>query len=253
MQNSRKKKSIEELHFEYFKEKCKDLPSFVCIKHDDNPDFLCKQRSGVLGVELTQLFKIRNHPNAPQSLESFRTQIVDCAKKLCEEEGIPPLQVRMWFDFNQTVPKNRISEIKRLSLSLAEIVKKWHQENPSELRGVRNPSSEIPVPFSNISIIRRASGHNWAVNTAAHQLNFPTDDIQCCINEKNRRYEEYLKRCDECWLLIAVDIFRDSQSFEMPNLIDHRFESKFERVFYMDASHRKELRELSINRLKASL
>jgi len=72
MLNSRNKKSIEELHFAYFKERCEEFPSCIHIEHDDNPDYLCKHSSGVFGVELTQLFKVTKHPNAPQALESFR-------------------------------------------------------------------------------------------------------------------------------------------------------------------------------------
>ncbi len=247
---NKKNEGIEELHFAYFKECCKEFPSSINIEHDDNPDFLYKHSSGVRGVELTQLFKVTKHPNAPQALESFRQQIVESAQKCCED--IPPLYVRVWFNFNQKMPKNRISEIKRISQSLAEIIKKWHRENPSEFTNALGPP-EIPAIFFKIRIARIGSNHNWAVNNTANQLEFPIDEIQSCINKKNRLYEEYLKRCDECWLLIVFNIFRDSQSFEIPDRIDHRFKSKFERVFYMDASHRKDLRELPINRLKASL
>jgi len=109
--------------------------------------------------------------------------------------------------------------------------------------------------FYSISITRAWNGkiglpyHLWTVEGTAWEQKFTVKTIQSCINEKNERYEEYLKRCDECWLLITVDIFKDSQSFEIPDPIDHRFESKFERVFYMDVSHRKDLRELPIIRM----
>ncbi len=254
MLNNRNKKSIEKLHLEYFKERCKELP----LRADDddygeNPDFLRKHSSGVLGVELTQLFKVTNHPNAPQALESFRQQIVESAQKLCEKD-IPPLLVKVWFNFNQVVPKNRKPEIKRIGRVLAKSVKKWHRENPSEFHRVLRPPSEIPATFLMVSITRIHSHQDWAVITPAYQLNyFPIYEIQCCIDGKNRRYEQYLKKCDECWLLIVIDIFKDSQSFEMHDQEKHRFESKFERVFYMDASHRKDLLELHINRLKDSL
>ena len=80
----------------------------------------------------------------------------------------------------------------------------------------------------------------------AHQLHFPINKMQDRIDEKNQRYEEYLKNCDKCWLLIVVNIFKNSQSFDIHDRVDHKFESKFERVFILDASHRKELKELSI-------
>jgi hypothetical protein len=247
---SHRNKKQEKLYFEIFKESCSVLPLITHVEHTDNPEFLISHSAGVLGIELTQLFKVTNRPNAPQALESFRQQIVESAQKCCEKD-IPPLQVKVWFSFDQKVPKNRPSEIKRLGQKLVELVKKWNYENPSSYRGVLRPSSEIPVPFSEINIIRRRSTHYWSINSAALQLNFPIEKIQSCIDEKNRRYEEYLKRCDECWLLIEVDIFKDSQSFGMHDQTGHRFESKFARVFYMDASHRKDLRELPIKRVKS--
>lgn len=246
MLSTRNKKNTEKLHFEYFKECCNEFPSCIHIKHDDNPDFLCKHRSGVLGVEHTQLFKITNHPNAPQALESFRKQIVESAKGYCSD--IPPLHVRVWFIFNQRVPKNRAVERKRISRSLAAIVKKWHRNNPNKKYEILKPPLQIPSLFLSLSI-SRSNYHWWIVDSAACQLNFPTKEIQDRISKKNRKYKEYLKKCDECWLLIVIDIFKDSQSFEIPDQIDHTFESKFERVFYLDASHRKDLRELPVIRI----
>jgi hypothetical protein len=154
----------------------------------------------------------------------------------------------VWFNFNQRVPKNRALEIKRISRSLAAIVKKWHRINPKKPYEILKPPLQIPSIFLIISI-SRSPYHWWVVDSAAYELNFPIKQIQDQINKKNRKYEEYQKKCDECWLLIVIDVFKDSQSFEMPDQIDHTFESKFERVFYMDASHIKDLRELPIIRI----
>jgi hypothetical protein len=211
----------------------------------------------VLGIEHTRLFKVTKHPNAPQALESFRQQIVESAQKCCEKD-IPPLWVQVWFNFNQVVPKNKKIEIERVSGALAEFVKKWHQENPSKFYESFKLSSEM-LPIFQMIITHAWNGktglpyHLWTVEGPAVVQNLTTEKIQSCINEKNHRYEEYLKKCDECWLLVVIDIFKDSQSFEIHDQERHRFESKFERVFYMDASHRKDLLELSINRLKTSL
>jgi hypothetical protein len=251
--NSRNNKSIEKIHFAYFKERCKELPSGIVDNDGENPDFLIKHDSGVLGIEHTQLFKITKHPNAPQALESFRKQIVDIAQKCCEKD-IPPLMVRVWFCFNLVVPKNRTSEIKRIAQLLVEVVKKWHYENPSKPWEILE-LPEIPTFFHSVSIARSPYPY-WVVNEAALQQNFSNfsiERIQSRIDEKNLLYEKYRTKCDECWLLIIGNIFKDSQSFEIPDRIDHRFDSKFERVFYMDASHRKDLRELHINRIKVSL
>lgn len=238
----------EKVHFEIFKACCNDFPQSSQIKHDDNPDFLIEHSAGVLGIELTQLFKVTKHPNAPQSLESFRQQIVESAQKCCED--IPPLMVRVWFCFNQVVPKNRTSEIKKIAQLLVEVVKKWHYENPSKPWEILE-LPEIPTFFHSVSITRSPYPY-WVVNAAALQQNFSNfsiERIQSRIDEKNLLYEKYRRKCDECWLLIIGNLFKDSQSFEMPDWIDHRFKSKFKRIYYLDASHRKDLRELPIIRV----
>jgi hypothetical protein len=253
--NSRNKKSIEKLHFKYFKECCEVLPSGVIYDDEENPDFLIKHDSGVLGIEHTQLFKETKYPNNLKALESFRKQIVDTAKNSCEKD-IPPLLVNVWFYSNGTVPKNRKQELTKISKTLTEFVKKWHKENPSkDIENFRYPSESLPISHLLIAHVWDGTNglpyHHWTVEGPAVEQRFPREIIQDRINEKNERYEEYLNKCDECWLLIVINVFKDSQSFEMPDRIDHRFESKFERVFYMDASHRKDLRELHINRIKS--
>ena len=152
------------------------------------------------------------------------------------------------------MPKNKKQEITRISRALAEFVKKWHRENPSKYYDFFKHPPEIPVIFQ-MSITRAWNGkkglsyHLWIVEAVAVVQNLTIEKIQSCIDEKNNRHEKYLKSCDECWLLIAIDTFRDSQSFQIPDRTDHRFESKFERIYYMDASHRKDLRELPIIRV----
>lgn len=251
--NNLNNKSIEKLHFSYFKETCKDLPTGIVNDYGENPDFLIKHDSGMLGIEHTQLFKRTKHPNIPQALESFRKQIVDTAKKCCEKD-VPPLFVNVWFYFNQTVPKNRKQEIKRISENLVNFVKKWHQKNPFKYYDSFSYPPELPN-IAQIIIVHAGNGknglpyHHWTVEAPAVVQNLTTDKIQNCINEKNKRYGEYLKRCDECWLLIVFDLFKDSQSFEVSSIIDKRFESKFDRIFFWDASHRRDLWELHINRI----
>ncbi len=248
--SSRDKNKKESSHFSLFKECCKDLPSNGQLELGDNPDSLYKHGKGTIGIEHTQLFKETKHPSkgcSPQAIEVFRQNIVNYAQKCCEIDA-PHLYVRVWFNFNLTVPKNRTLGIKRISQSLSEIVKKWHQKNPSKPYEILK-SPQIPTTFPSISIIRVKTRSPWVVNEAAHQENFSIEKVQSCIDEKNLLYEKYREKCDECWLLIMVNIFNNSQSFEIPDRIDHKFNSKFERIYYMDSSHRKDLRELSINRI----
>lgn len=61
------------------------------------------------------------------------------------------------------------------------------------------------------------------------------DLIQGRIDEKTRKRKNYLKSCDDCWLLIVADSFRASGSFEFDDTCRaHVFESPFSRTYFMD-------------------
>lgn len=243
-----KKKSQEKKHFELFKMRCNDLPPIDHFEHDDKPDFLIN--GGVLGIEHTRLPKETAPPSKGYAIEDFRQHIVDSARKYCEED-IPPLYVHVYFNSHQIMPKNRASEIKRISQLLAEIVKKRHYDNPSKAWEILEPesTSEISTIISHISITR-CHHHLWTVEGVALPQDLTIERIQSRIDEKNPRYTEYLKKCDECWLLIVVDVFKDSQSFKIDDkILNNKFESKFERIYFMDASHRRNLWKLPITRI----
>ena len=241
--SNQSKKILEKFHFEYFKERCKELPSGKVDDGGEEPDFVIEYNGSKLGIEIVRLFKEDGHPNSLQALEQYQKQIVKRARELCEKD-IPPLDVFIWFTPNQKVPKDRNSAIERISHDLAEYVKRWHQENPSKVADELEPHMEISE-LSLICIGRNSDRHYWSAPNCAIEEICSMERLQERINEKNAKYEEYLKRCNKCWLLIVVDIFRNSQSLVIePN---HRYESEFERVFCLDASHRKDLKELYIN------
>lgn len=133
---------------------------------------------------------------------------------------------------------------------MAEVIIKWDRENPTRCyASLKSP--EIPSAFFSLSIFRlpQKNIYDWIVNEAAVQINIRIEEIQDSINKKNLLYDDYRKKCDECWLLLMINIFRDSQSFEISQIINHCFNSKFEKVFLMDGSYRKDLIELFINKI----
>lgn len=111
MSQSDKKRKIELRHFALFRECYKEFPSDGQPDEEnrDSPDFLIKHSKGILGIEHTQLFKKAKKSckeRFPQTLESYKKCIIDYAQKCCQKDH-PNLYVRVWFNFNLTVPKNR--------------------------------------------------------------------------------------------------------------------------------------------------
>ena len=64
-------------------------------------------------------------------------------------------------------------------------------------------------------------------------------DVESVIVKKEKLLESYLTRCDNCWLLIATDAGWRSSHFDVPTEVtDHRYTTRFEKVFIMTITHR---------------
>lgn len=59
-------------------------------------------------------------------------------------------------------------------------------------------------------------------------------DIQNCLDNKNAKLKEYLKKCSTCWLLIVASA--KPSSFINPNgeSLNYVYTSDFERVYLLD-------------------
>lgn len=78
----------------------------------------------------------------------------------------------------------------------------------------------------------QTSEHGW-VDFKFHS------ELQCLINTKNTKYENYLKKCDICWLVITVDCSSRDEIFEYKEEMEGKiFRSCFDKVFFFDIMSR---------------
>lgn len=71
-------------------------------------------------------------------------------------------------------------------------------------------------------------------------------DIAATIDAKESRIQQYRSRCDLVWLLMVTDIGMPSSHYSVPrDVIEHRYATRFERLFLLTLSHRS-LFELSV-------
>jgi len=70
-------------------------------------------------------------------------------------------------------------------------------------------------------------------------FNFNTE-LQALINEKNIKYNRYIKKCDKCWLVVIVDRSQRDEVFDFErDMQGEVFRSSFDSVYFFDIRQRK--------------
>jgi hypothetical protein len=78
--------------------------------------------------------------------------------------------------------------------------------------------------------------HHWAnPDSGWVQLDF-IDELQGVIDDKNARFAQYRRHCDECWLLVVASGSRPSGLFDPSDATRaHSYRSQFARTLFMEA------------------
>lgn len=241
-------KKKEESHFTLFRELFKkkigqDFPSGQIVECE-NPDFLIKRSQGWLGIEITDLVR-RKHPNAEFSAAEeagFVNGIVQRAKHLCEQSGVPPLWVTVWIIGSLGRVRGRDAR-RKLSQNLANLVKQWSDANPGDSDVCLKPGDELPEVYQ-VGIFRGTlqgevwlQQHNWKYSPGAVCVApLSVDDLRLRIVEKESSYRKYLTKCRVCWLLIVGDPCDPAKGCDVrlnPEVASYIYRSSFDRVFLL--------------------
>jgi len=247
----RSQKQEEWYDFKLFEEllrsKLREILTYTKLDHKEDPDFRITQSTSVLGIEHTQLFFIKTSGDhhTPAAEDSFRKKIVQEAKKCCEEKGVPPLWVKIFF--------NDVSHLKSrkdkdsLVNDIAKFVEQQWRCGKLSFRNelkIKNRNREVFYMTISPGVMngkKWLDEHLWQPHYASEvDTNF-TYQLQETIHKKGEKYQDYLENCEECWLLIVVDRRNPAQRFGIEfdkNAQANRYQSKFARVFYMDTFER---------------
>jgi hypothetical protein len=244
------KKRIEAFHFFSFKESCAEIPEGKVV-HGDSPDFLVYTSKGILGIEHTRLFKEHKRDSIPmQAIEGRRDKILRKAMIICNNNQVFPARVEVVFN-NKKRFRNSSLEILNFSYKEAEFISeelaKSIMEYYTQDINLKDElhSSELPCQIEGIERVRINSGMKFGKRVIETQLWLSIDcgwvrehcvnEIQGCIDEKNKKYDNYRNKCQDCWLLIVADRSSDSQCFEMNQATkQYSCASLFDTVFYFE-------------------
>jgi hypothetical protein len=221
-------KEFELFYLEKFKENFKNFPQGdVCP--DERPDFLLKTTNGVIGIELTHFYRQTPDGRLPlQQRESVRRKIISEAKFIYDESGFAPVYVHVHFGFNFCC---RSSEIKRVAERLVQIVG-CSMLAHAQTTVVRR--DEIQLPGIDLLHIKKPimAKSYWSAPLASFVPNLLPDQLQDILDRKSRYCENYRSKCDQTWLVIAMDRFRASSFALVPestkhHVYSHSFDSAF--------------------------
>lgn len=219
-------KEFELFYLERFKENLRDFPKGNILRHE-RPDFLINTTDGILGIEVTHVYRQMPDGQIPlQQRERVRRKIIEEAQYIYDQSGSGPLVVNVHFDFNFCC---KMFDVRATAEKLAALVVLLKNQSRTEAR-----RDEIPIPgIALLRIIRPVkSASRWSSPFGSFVPPLTPTQIQCVLDRKNLLYAEYRKTCDRVWLVVAMDRFRASMFSLVPesakqHIYSYQFDSAF--------------------------
>ena len=212
------------------------------------PDFRYRVSQWITGIEHTEIKskKSVHEKTSLAELKGIQRQIVRQAKQLATKQGIPPIDVEVWFhDYFYRYPNKGEKAVHALLTSITANLDKILETE----HGGGSVEIEVPKPFVGISMIYAKSGkingnvwlkdHRWKTIEPSWVMRGFLSELQDTISAKNQKIGNCLKNCNECWLLIVADRSKADQSYYLtPEMTDHMFTSKFKKTFFLEIAER---------------
>ncbi|CAA9287246.1 MAG: hypothetical protein AVDCRST_MAG93-3627 [uncultured Chloroflexia bacterium] len=235
------KKQVERYFVERFKAGFPGFPDGD-MKSSEEPDFLIQSPTQTIGIELTTFSRDRTRKGGSSALKdvALRDKILIAAEEEYNSRSAVPILVTTWWNpsIRQRHPINVLAQ------SFVDIIVPRIPSTTSQYSHVQwDDFSNTPMEhYLSVLLIDRLVGDTQTVfySASGGGVGVSPQNLQDIINEKNGKVPEYLKKCEEVWLLIvagyaakreipiASDISPDDDFFE------HVFESAFSRVFLYD-------------------
>lgn len=182
------------------------------IEKSENPDFLIYREKDILGIEITEIFKKHNPQREPAPLQAIETgwaKTCEQADKLWSEFELPNIEVSV--DFNDHYHVND-SNIGRLAKILVKIAGQNipDKNNFALLKSENFPLNYFPDEILSTIISRsdNLASSYWHFGHGGFVPELKEEQIIERITKKNKRVDDYLKKCNEVWLLLIIHGWR---------------------------------------------
>lgn len=209
---------------------------------DKVPDVLIKFDGRIIGIEITEL------KNMEPKIEGRQREL---AKSI---------QSKLFLNFDGSIsinivfPKIKISKIDKKRIE-AILISKIEETIKSD-NMIKNDyflnvdiGLGIDVFIHIMKYIKEiteslAKVHVHCVEAGCQNKN-PESLIQNTIESKNLKYKEYIKYCDECWLLIFSNPINTEGHFDFSSIKKTNYNSLFKRTFILDLFKPQEIIEIN--------
>lgn len=228
----------------YQKYKIKD-----CID-EEHPDFIFITNDNKrIGLEITQFIIKSKHGFAVQSLKRTGNKI---CKYIQDKYGFPVSMIIDKFDKRKYGARTRKEFLEAVynpgfidRFNEKEIRTKIEPIIEQNLEKLKNTpyfikeTIEVSNEWLTFSIDRYPHGYNnkfdCHVNNQCFSWENPFEDLQKEINKKDKKFNDYLNNCDECFLLVCnPDVSKGNYCHFTDELNMQRFSYKFSNVFLYD-------------------
>jgi len=227
------KKESELISLNKLKKYYKEFPCGEVI-HTESPDFLITDNEKTIGFEIVWMLQENSSDEIKlKAIENTEDYIISEARKICIAKGIDPLEVHIHFGNCPGIVKSDKKEIAH-QLAMAVIENIPPKENIIEIENQYD--GRLPEVIHSFSIVNYSclKRHHWSPPRAGFVQEEFINEMQFVIDAKNEKYDSYIKKCDECILLIDAPGDAPSSFFDpSEETKTHIYKSKFAKTFYV--------------------
>ncbi len=208
-----------------------------------------------IGIELTELKYDRNATEFNmRAHEDFLSEIMNTAEEIFSKKNSFCLVVDVHFS-EKIAPHVSVqpsdNEAKLIKLGHSETIARIVEENLPESTGKKyivdrnSKYGDINLPrfIESIHITNvcgRFEEPLWYASISTRVKPLSIESISQRINNKDAKIKNYDQSCDEMWLVIIQNSFLMSSYYNpvaVKHALDHRYRSRFDRVFVFERSN----------------
>ena len=227
------KKELELISLNKLKKYYTDFPIGEII-HTESPDFLITNSGKTIGFEIVSILQENSEDEIKlKAIENTEDYIISEARKICIDKGIEPLEVHIHFGNCPDIVK---SDKKNIAGQLAKAVIENLPPKEKIIELENRYDGRFPDVIHSFSIVNYSclKRHHWSTPRAGFVQEDFLNEMQLVIDSKNEKYDSYIKKCDECFLLIDAPGDAPSSFFDpSEETKTHIYKSKFAKTFYV--------------------
>ncbi len=206
----------------------------------ESPDYILHIMQERIGLELTALVLNTSNKGASNkgaSLAGIRAAQNKCLEKatqLAKQNGLEPVEVKVKFcsdhdPIDSDIAARELVEFVKKEIPEIDNSKSWHYYKS----GLKY-SEWISIHLGTVNGRSWLPGHRFERIHINWMTINPICEIQSRIDEKQSKISYYLRRCDECWLLIGVDEWTAPEAVAITEELEsHVFLGDFQRLFFL--------------------